>query len=166
MIFSFEELKRVFTYRYAPFLFCFIGRWSELPPSPLNVYTCRVSGLAEMKLLVIDLVLSSFNILLHSMFGSLPKCNSNADFLSLVCGVVRITFGAKPNAFPSGFRSLILVRRFSFKVHTPLSTRPVGVCIYGVPYISFMNLFFAEFSKLSSGKGCCLVRSYRFWYTV
>ena len=112
---------------FVPFLFCFIGRWSELPPSPLKVYTCRVSGLAEINSLVIYLVLSSFNMLLHSVFGSLPKCNSNADFLILVCGVFRITFRAKSNAFPNGFPALILVKRFSFKVRTPRSTRPVGV---------------------------------------
>ena len=145
--------------------FCFIGRWSELPPSPLKVYTCRVSGLAEMKSLVIDLVLSNFNMLLHSLFGSLPKCNSNADFLNLICGVFRTTFRAKCNAFLNGSPALLLVRRFSFKVRTPRSTKPVEVWIYGVPYINLMN-FFAKFSKLASGKGCCQVRSYGFRHTV
>ena len=107
---------------FAPFLFCFIGRWSEL-----RAYTCRVSGLAEIKSLVIDLVLSSFNMLHHSVFGSLPKCNSNANFLNMVCGVFRITFRAKSNAFPNGSPALILVEMFSFKVRTPRSTRPVGM---------------------------------------
>ena len=91
------------------------------------MYTCRVSGLAEIESLVIDLVLSSFKMLLHSLFSSLPKCNSNADFLNLVCGVLCITFRAKSNAFPNGSPALILVRRFSFKVRTSRSTRPVGV---------------------------------------
>ena len=104
---------------FAPFMFCFIGRWSELPPSPLKMYTCRVSGLAEIKSLDIDLVLSSFNMLLLSVFGSLPKCNSNADFLNLVCGVFRITFRAKSNAFPNGSLALIIVKRFSLGTHAP-----------------------------------------------
>ena len=88
----------------------------------MNVYTCMVSGLAEVKSLVIVLVLSSFSMLLHSVFGSLSKCSSNADFLNLVCGVVRITFKARSNAFPNGSPAFILVRRFPFSVRTPRST--------------------------------------------
>ena len=125
VLFSFEELKRIFTFRFPPFLFCFIGRRSELPPSKLKMYTCKVSGLAEMKSLVIDLALSNFNMLLLSVFGSVSKLSSNADLFNLVCGVLRITFRDKSNAFPNGSPALKLVR-FSFKVRTPRSTRPDG----------------------------------------
>ena len=94
-----------------------------------------------MKSMVIDLVLSNFNMVFQSVFGSLPKCSSNADFLNLACGVFRITFRDKTNAFPNGSPALLLVRRFSSKVRSPRSTNPVGVWIYGVPYNILMKLF-------------------------
>ena len=79
-----------------------------------------------MKSLVIVLVSSSFNMLLHSVFGSLPKCSSNADFLHLVCGVVRYLFNARSNAFPNGSPALILVWMLSYRLRTPRSTKPVA----------------------------------------
>ena len=81
----------------------------------------------------------SFSMLPNSVFGSLPKSNSNADSFSLVCWIVRITPNAKSRAFPKDSLALQLGYRFSFDVltlllYTLLSTKPVGEWIYGVPY--------------------------------
>ena len=42
-------------------------------------------------------------------------------------------------------------------VFIPLSTRPVGVCIYGVPYNSMFRLL--QISQFSSCKGCASICS-------
>ena len=96
-------------------------------------YTCRVSGLAK-----VDLFGLVPNKLFISVFGFLPKCISNADFLRRVCDVIHITSNARSILAFRDSLSSKFVNIISFSVRTPLSTSPVGVCIYGVPYISFM----------------------------
>ena len=52
--------------------------------------------------------------------------------------VVLITFSERLNASFILYPSSKFVLRYFFSVLIPISTNPVGVCIYGVPYISFM----------------------------
>ena len=51
------------------YIFHCFGTVKGEPPAPLNEYTCRVSGFAEIELFVISFGLSIFNI---SWFGSRP----------------------------------------------------------------------------------------------
>ena len=106
-------------------------------------YTCRVSGSAK-----IDLFGLIPSRLFNSVFGFLPKCISNADFFNRVCGVIRITSNANSILSFKDLLSSRFVSIISFSVRTPLSTSPVGVCIYGVPYISFMPFSLQKFRKI------------------
>ena len=64
-------------------------------------------------------ILSVFRILLNSVHGSLPKCCSNADLFSLLCGVVPTTFMAKSSAFPNDSLALTFMIKFSSIVSLP-----------------------------------------------
>ena len=60
----------------------------------------------------------------------------------------------------------MLVNKISFNVLTPRSTSPVGVCIYGVPYIYFYLMVFTEFFELPTRESGCFIHSNRFRYAV
>ena len=82
-----------------------------------------------------------FSRLLISIFGSRPKCSSNADFLNRVCEVFRVTSKAMFNAPLIFSPASIFVCSISFSIPTPRSTSPVGLCLYGVPYIRLIWCF-------------------------
>ena len=79
--------------------------------------------------------------MVNSVFGFRPKCIWNAVFRNLVWGVILIVSNAQFRLSVIFLLSIRFASIFSFSVLTPLSTNPVGVCMYGVPYISLIFLF-------------------------